>query len=387
MDPAAPPLAELAERVRAATAARTPLCIRAGGSKDFYGNPPRGEILDPRGVHGIVDYEPSELVITVRAGTSLATLEAALAAEGQMLAFEPPHFGAAATVGGCVASGLAGPRRASAGVAHGALRDFVLGARLLDGRGALLAFGGTVMKNVAGYDVARLLAGSLGVLGVIVEVSLKVLPRPAAECTLRFEMPEAAALDALNGWGGRPLPISASRWQGGVLDLRLSGAAAAVGAAARTLGGVPMAAADADTLWQGVREQTAEFFAADDPTSAGAGATAARAQSSSAGPTLAGAVPTWRVSVPGTAPPLELPGVQLIEWGGALRWLRSAAPAEAIRARARALGGHATLFRGGERAAGVFERPSPAAMAIQRRLKAHFDPAGIFNPGRLYPEL
>ncbi len=343
-------LDELREQVRAATAARAPLVIRAGGTKDFYGNATEGQRLDPRGYTGIVAHEPTELVITARCGTKLAELEATLDAAGQMLPFEPPHFGAAATVGGCIASGLAGPRRASAG----GVRDYLLGAKLLTGRGDVLAFGGTVMKNVAGYDVARLAAGSLGVLGVITEVSLKVLPKPVAEATLRLELDEAAALKRMNEWAGKPLPVSATTWHDGVLQVRLSGAGAAVAEAQTKIGGE---AVDGAALWHGLREQTDPYFGGD--------------------------APLWRLALPSTAPALDLAGAQLIEWGGAQRWLRSDAPAAEIRARAAACGGHATRFRGGERH-DVFAPLSAPIAAIHKRLKAEFDPAGIFNPGRMY---
>jgi len=222
-----PALKRLRDRVREATARRTPLRIRAGGTKDFYGNPTTGELLDPREYSGIVDYAPTELVVTVRSGTPLAQLEAALAEQNQMLPFEPPHFGDGATVGGAVAAGLAGPRR----VAAGSLRDLILGASVINGNGEVLAFGGRVMKNVAGYDMARTLAGSLGTLGVLVDLSLKVLPKPVAERTLRFDLDEATAIRQLNEWGGQPLPISASAWLDGVTYVRLSGARAAVDAA------------------------------------------------------------------------------------------------------------------------------------------------------------
>jgi glycolate oxidase FAD binding subunit len=351
-------MASLAETVREAAAAGAVLCIRGGGTKDFYGNPPRGQPLGTGPLRGIVAYEPSELYVTAQAGTPLAEIEAALAAQGQMLPFEPPHFGAAATVGGCVAAGLAGPRRASYGTAFGSVRDFVLGARLLDGRGRLLAFGGKVMKNVAGYDVARALAGSLGILGVITEVTLKVLPRPVQEATLRLRLGEAEALERLNTWSGQPWPLSASAWHDGVLSLRLSGAPAAIAAARDAFGGEESAGA---AFWDALREQRHPFFAGD--------------------------TPLWRVSVPSTAPPLGLGDEQLVDWGGALRWLRSGRPAAELRARAAALGGHATLFRGGDRSGGVFTPLSPALFAIHRRLKAEFDPAGIFNPGRMIPEL
>ncbi len=356
-----PALTQLCETVRAATEARSPLRIRAGGSKDFYGNAPQGEILDPRCVAGIVDYEPTELVVTVRAGTSLAELEETLASRGQMLAFEPPHFGAGATVGGCVAAGLAGPRRVSFGPTYGGVRDFLLGARLVDGRGELLSFGGTVMKNVAGYDVSRVLAGSLGVLGVIVEVSLKVLPRPSASSTRMFAMSAGEAVDKLNEWSGQPLPLSASTWHGGVLHIRLSGATAAVTAAERQLGGESMAPAQADAFWNSIREQTLAFFT--------------------------GELPLWRIAVPPTAAALSLRCPELIEWGGSLRWLRTEQSAQQVRDCARQAGGHATLFRGGDRSAGAFTPLTPALATIHRRLKAQFDPAGIFNPGRLYPDL
>ena len=242
------------ERIAAASAER-PLCIRGGGSKDFYGEIPRGEILDTRGHCGIIAYEPTELVVTARCGTPLAEIEAALAEQNQFLAFEPPSFGGAATIGGVVAAGLSGPRRASVG----ALRDFVLGVSILGALPPRLTFGGTVMKNVAGYDVSRLIAGSMGTLGLILEVSLKVLPRPVAEATLRFDLPQAKAIELLNAWAGQPLPISASCWCDDVLTLRLSGAEAAVAAAKAKLGGELLA--DAAAFWNDLREQRHEFFA------------------------------------------------------------------------------------------------------------------------------
>jgi glycolate oxidase FAD binding subunit len=346
----------LAEAIREAAAQRRPLRLRGGGTKDFYGNAPRGEVLDTRAYAGIVSYEPTELVITARAGTPLNEIESALAAEGQMLPFEPPHFGAGATFGGCIAAGLSGPRRASAG----ALRDFVLGARLVDGAGRVLGFGGQVMKNVAGYDVSRLLAGSLGTLGLIAEASLKVLPRPAEELTLRLEMAQAPALQTMLGWAGRPLPVSATAWHDGELLVRLSGAGPAVRAAAAKIGG----AALAGDPWTAVREHTHPFFAAQ---------------------TL------WRLALPPVTPPLELPGAQFIaqfiEWGGALRWLASDAPAAVVRDAARRAGGHATLFRARDKASGAFAPLEATVARLHRRLKEVFDPAGILNPGRMYAEL
>jgi glycolate oxidase FAD binding subunit len=340
------------DRIRQAAERRAPLRVRGGGSKDFYGNAPRGEILDTRGHAGIVSYEPTELVVTARCGTPLKELEAALASKGQFLPFEPPHFGPGATLGGCIAAGLSGPRRMSAGAA----RDFVLGAKIVDGRGQLLAFGGQVMKNVAGYDVSRLLAGSLGTLGVIVEASLKVLPRPGAEATLRLELDEARALDAMTGWAAQPLPVSATAWHAGLLTVRLSGAEPAVRAAAARIGGTPADAAH----WNALREQTDAFFT--------------------------GGEPLWRLAVPPTALPLKLPGRQLIEWGGALRWWKTAAAAAEVRAAAQDVGGHATLFRADDKAAGAFAPLDPLKLRLHQALKAAFDPAGVLNPGRLYAE-
>ncbi|MHB8353111.1 MAG: glycolate oxidase subunit GlcE [Burkholderiales bacterium] len=351
-------IAEFAERVRFSAATKTPLRLTGGGSKDFYGGPLSGEIFDTRSYAGIVDYDPTELVITARCGTPLNQIETALAAYAQMLAFEPPHFGDSATVGGAIAVGLSGPRRATAGSA----RDFVLGVKLMNGQGEVMNFGGRVMKNVAGFDVSRLIAGSLGTLGLLLEVSLKILPLPAAEATLRFEVPQGKALDLINGWAGRSLPISATCWEArddeGVLTLRLSGANAAVAAARGLLGGERVG--DAITFWCELREQRATFFAAE--------------------------LPLWRLSLPSVTPPLDLPGTQLIEWGGSLRWLKSNAPAERIRAAVIESGGHATLFRGSDeaRGAGVFQDLPPTLMALQKKLKHVFDPAGIFNPGRMY---
>jgi glycolate oxidase FAD binding subunit len=345
---------DFSDRIRAASAAGTPLRLRGGGTKDWYGQALDGEVLDTRANSGIISYEPTELVITARCGTPLAEIEMLLAQHHQMLAFEPPRFGPESTIGGVVASALSGPRRASAG----AVRDFVLGAVLMDGRGEVLRFGGQVMKNVAGYDVSRLLAGSLGTLGLILEVSLKVLPVPLREASLRFEMGEIDALARLNEWAGQPLPISASCWHQGVLTLRLSGADAAVEAAQRRLGGAPVDDADAANFWASLRDQAHAYFS---------------------GGSL------WRMSVPSHASAIILRGEQLIEWGGSQRWLKvDDADTDSIRRTVAASGGHATLFRGGDKGVGVFHPLAPAVAKIHERLKQSFDPAGIFNPGRMY---
>lgn len=351
-------IGEFIERIRAASS-QTPLCIRGSGSKDFYGNPAQGEILDTRAYAGVVSYEPTELVITARSGTPLQEIETLLAERGQALAFEPPHFGDAATLGGCVAAGLSGPRRA----AVGALRDFVLGVKMLDGNANLLTFGGQVMKNVAGYDAARLLSGSLGTLGLLLEVSLKVLPRPVAEATLRLEAPQGKAIELMNYWAGQPLPITATSWHDDLLMLRLGGARAAVKAASQQLGGEAVAADAASKFWSDLREQRADPFAGD--------------------------LPLWRLALPSVTPPLDLAGDQLIEWGGSLRWLKSGADDAEIRRAAAMSGGHATLFRATpeqRHKAGVFQALAPALLELHRQLKRRFDPQGIFNRGRMYRE-
>lgn len=351
-------VSECISAIRAAAASGEPLRVRGGGSKDFLGNPTTGAALEFAGWTGVVDYDPAELVLTARSGTPLAEVEAELAGRGQMLAFEPPHFGANATFGGCVASGLAGPRR----LASGPLRDSVLGVRLLDGRGRDLHFGGRVMKNVAGYDLARLMAGAFGTLGVLLEVSLKVLPRPAAECTLRFECTEDEALRRVNGWLAQPWPISASSWLHGALCLRLSGSRAAVERGRRELGGEALDESIAAEHWQALREQATPGF--DWQPREG---------------TL------WRLAVPSTTPPLLPQFVQLHEWGGAQRWL-VASDTALIREAARAAGGHAVAFRNAAPSVPVFAPPTGASLAIQRRLLEVFDPARVFNRGRLVAE-
>ncbi|RJF99557.1 glycolate oxidase subunit GlcE [Noviherbaspirillum saxi] len=348
-------LQQFRDSIASATAAGTALRIRGGGTKDWYGQALDGHILDTRAYAGIVAYDPTELVITARAGTPLSEIEAALAQHNQMLAFEPPRYGAASTIGGIVAAGLSGPRRQ----AVGAVRDFVLGAVLMDAKGEVLHFGGQVMKNVAGYDVSRLLAGSLGTLGLILEVSLKVLPKPFAETTLRFDMNKAEAIERLNNWGGQPLPLSASAWHGGVLIVRLSGAEAALRSAVQKMGGEEET--QADMFWEGLRNQDNDYFAA-----------------------ITGPTALWRLSLPSTAVPLTLHGEHLVEWGGAQRWLRTEIDADSIRAAAEQAGGHATLFRGGDKGIGVFHPLAPAVAKIHRHLKNAFDPSGIFNPGRMY---
>jgi glycolate oxidase FAD binding subunit len=349
----APPdaiLTGLRETICAAHAQQRPLRIRGAGTKDFYGESMRGETLEVCAWHGIVGYDPSELVITARCGTRLSQIERALAERGQMLAFEPPRFGGDPSIGGVIAAGLSGPRRPYTGAA----RDFVLGATLLTAAGELLRFGGQVMKNVAGFDVSRLLCGSLGILGVITEVSLKVLPLPRAESTLRLELPAGEAIAAFNRWAGEPVPLSGAAWRDGCAWVRLSGAPSAVRAARERLGGESLDPASALQFWSALRDGHLPLFGRD---------------------------LVWRVSVPSAAPPLALPGESLIDWGGALRW-HADPPADHVRALAVSADGTAQCWRG-TAPAGRFHPLTPAVATVHARLKERFDPHGIFNPGRL----
>lgn len=342
------------EALRTASRDGSALAINGAGSKAFYGRPVRGEAFSARDYRGIIDYSPTELVVKARAGTPLADIEAALTAENQMLAFEPPHFGPEATLGGTIACGLSGPRRPYTGAA----RDFVLGISCLNGKGEFLRFGGEVMKNVAGYDISRTLAGSLGTLAVLLDIALKVLPRPEREITVTRETTAAQAIDLLNRWAAQPLPLSGGCYHGGRLRVRLSGSERGVQAAIDKIGGDRNE--DNGVFWQDLREQRLAFFAGD--------------------------APLWRLAVAPATPPLALDAECLIDWGGAQRWTRTTAPAAEVRTVAARCGGHATLFRGGVRDAVFHPLPAPL-LTLHRRLKQSFDPAGILNPGRMYAEL
>jgi glycolate oxidase FAD binding subunit len=330
----------------------TALMILGGDTKAFYGRATTGEPLDVSAHRGIVSYESTELVITARAGTPLKEIEATLAGSGQMLPFEPPYFSESATLGGAVACGLSGPARPYAG----SVRDFVLGAVCINGKGEHLSFGGQVMKNVAGYDVSRLMVGAMGTLGVLLEISLKVLPRPAHELTVALPMDAAAAVDAMNAWAGQPLPLSACCYDGEVLRVRLSGSEGGVRSAREKIGGEEIA--EGNTYWADLREHRLPFFRSD--------------------------APLWRLSVPAATSAPSDGGKWLLDWGGAQRWLVSDEPAVTVRQQATEAGGHAILFRGGNRDGDVFH-PLPSTIeTIHRRLKKAFDPKGILNPGRLY---
>ncbi|MNZ67616.1 putative FAD-linked oxidoreductase [compost metagenome] len=342
----------LLEQVNQALENATPLRIQGSNSKAFLGRTTAGEILDTRSHRGIVSYDPTELVITARCGTPLSQLTQVLDAAQQMLPCEPPSFGDGATVGGMIACGLSGPRRPWVG----SVRDFILGTRVITGHGKLLRFGGEVMKNVAGYDLSRLMAGSYGSLGLITEVSLKVLPKPRQCLSISLEMDAERALLRLAEWGQQPLPISAACHDGSRLHLRLEGGEGSVSAAHERLGGERLESC----WWDDLNEQRLSFFDEDQPL--------------------------WRLSLPHNTPLLSLPGRQLIDWGGAQRWLKSDAEAAYIRQVVDEVGGHATCFSHGLTDT-PFQPLPPALMRYHRNLKQQLDPRGIFNPGRLYAEL
>lgn len=344
----------LQEQVRAAIADDVPLRIRGGNSKAFLGRRIEGREIDTREHRGIVHYDPTELVLTARAGTPLREIEAALAEHNQMLPCEPPHFGDGATFGGAVAAGLSGPRRPWSG----AVRDFVLGCRLIDGHARHLRFGGEVMKNVAGYDLSRLMAGSFGTLALLTEISMKVLPRPLHTITLKLDLDIAESLRRLAGWASQPLPISGASHDGTALMLRLEGGHGSVEASAARLGGDIVDG----QFWSALRDHELPFFTGEQAL--------------------------WRLSLPTHKQlPQHLPGTMLIDWAGAQIWLRSDADAALIRERTAAVGGHATRWRGASDIDCPFH-PLPAPLlALQQRLKAQLDPQGLFNPGRLYAGL
>ena len=344
---------DLASQVEAVAAAGGQVRIAGNGSKAFYGREVDALPLEV-GLHrGVVDYDPAELVITLRGGCRLTEIVELLRENRQMFAFEPPDFDGQASVGGMVASGLAGPRRAYAG----AMRDFVLGVKMIDGRGDLQRFGGRVIKNVAGFDVARVMVGAQGTLGVLLEISLRVVPIPETEVTLAFEHADADThIRWINQLAGRPLPISASVWCSGVSRIRLSGSDRGVSQAAQQLGG---AAVDGD--WRALTEQQHEFFSGEDPLT--------------------------RVSLPPTANDLSIEDAQLIEWGGAQRWYRGAIDLAPLRAQVEARGGTVCAYRNHADDVPVFHPLPEAMLKLQRSIKSSFDPAGIFNPGRIYPEL
>lgn len=345
---------QLQEQVLQARNAGHKLNIVGGDTKAFMGRAadPDADTLNVSEHTGVVEYHPVELVLTVRAGTPLADIDAALAENGQALHFEPPRFGQKSTIGGTLACNLSGPARPWAG----SIRDQVLGIRLINGKGEHLRFGGQVMKNVAGYDVSRLQAGAMGTLGVITEISLKVMPKPAASVTLVQDMALEEVIHYMNSRAAEPKPITAACWLDGRVYLRLSGARSAVEATAEKWSGEVMEGGN--LFWQQLQHMQHEFFAGD--------------------------APLWRFSVGSTATNPKLDGPWLIDWAGAQRWYRGEAELEQLEPLAREAGGQVSLFRGGDRTGEVMHSQPDGLKGIQRRLKSAFDPDGIFNPGRLY---
>jgi len=351
----------LQQQVQEAISNNTALNIVAGKSKLFLGRMPQGEMLDVSGHTGIVNYAPVELVVTVRAGTKVKELSSVLAEHGQMLAFDPPSYAGMATIGGTVAAALSGPGRPYLG----SVRDYVLGVKMLNGHGEIVRFGGEVMKNVAGYDLSRLMVGAMGTLGVLLEVSFKVLPKHNRELTTTKYVPESEALELMSRWAAQSLPLTASYYSGDRLYFRLSGASKAVDAAFGKIGGELLS--EGHEHWVALREQQTHFFRKDN-----------RADKR-----------MWRLSVPPTSLPLALKGKTAIDWGGAQRWLMSDAEPEQVFQACAAAGGHATLFRGSDidREADVYQPLVQNLLALHQNVKKACDPHGIFNPGRLYPEL
>lgn len=344
---------KIAEQVREAVRDGASLQIVGGGSKSFYGRTCDGTELSTREHRGIINYEPNELVLTARSGTPLREIESALNANGQMLAFEPPHFGADATLGGTIACNFSGPRRPYAGAA----RDFVLGTTIVNGRGEILRFGGQVMKNVAGYDVSRLFAGSLGTLGVMLDVSLKILPVAAQTTTLVMQCNADRAIEQMNRWAASPLPITATCYDGDSLHVRLEGAATAVAKSKLQIGGEEI---DGAEFWHKLREHQHGFFRAEKPL--------------------------WRIAVAPATPQLPIAGKCLLEWNGAQRWYITDTPTNEIRRLASDVGGHATLFRNGNPKGEVFHPLAGGIQQLHLHLKTAFDPQGIFNRGKMYAE-
>lgn len=345
---------QITSKLQDAFQQKQPLQIKSGNTKPFYGRKIKAETLSLANHTGIIEYEPSELYITAHSGTSLLEIEQAVADQNQILPCEPPHFGAEATLGGMVACGLAGPRRANAGN----IRDCILGTEILNGKGESLRFGGKVMKNVAGYDVSRLMCGALGTLGVLMSVSLRLLPKPPCEQTIALTLDSATAINKMNQWANTPMPISATYYDGSELYVRLSSSTSAVEACIKEISG--NLAENDELFWASIKEQTHEFFNSD--------------------------MPLWRISVPPNTQTLNIPGASVMEWNGALRWYKSDADENIIRSEVERVGGHANLFKGNVTDQVFHPVPSPS-MKLHKKLKQVFDPAGILNPGKMFAEL
>ncbi len=327
--------------------------LHGGNTKAFYGRTIQATPLSLNPHSGITEYEPSELYITARCGTRLSEIEQVIEKEKQILPFEPPHFGTVATLGGAVAAGLSGPRR----VSSGGVRDSILGAEIFNGTGEYLRFGGKVMKNVAGYDASRLMCGSLGTLGILMSVTLRLLPKPQNEQTAVIAESSSGAIQKMNAWALTPMPITATFHDGENLYVRMAGPASVIEKCTGSIGGELTDLGN--RFWSEIKEQAHGVFLTDQPL--------------------------WRIQIPPSTPPLDIAGPCAMEWNGALRWHATNTEASVIRRVANQAGGHASLFRGPE-IKQIFNPLPPAVLELHKKLKRAFDPAGILNPGRMYPE-
>lgn len=342
----------LSASIQQASTSQQALSIQGGGSKSFYGNDISAQALDVSSNIGIVDYEPSELFITANNGTLLSDIETLLNTNNQQLSFEPPQFGDHATLGGTVACGLSGPRRPYAG----SLRDCILGAHIVNGKGEHLEFGGQVMKNVAGYDASRLMCGALGTLGVITQISLRVAPKPQTELTLALDTNQAHALEIMNGWTQTQLPVSATYYYNDTLYVRIEGLETTIKKAHKEIGGEALS--DSHLFWSELKNHQADFFQTD--------------------------LPLWRIIVPNNTPPLSINNESCMEWNGGLRWIKSDDNPQHIIKQCQAVNGHTTLFKAKSKPDDCIANIHPNLKKLHMNLKSAFDPQRILNPGRMY---
>ena len=349
---------DLQHFIKEAIAAKIPFFIQGGGSKDYYGNPVEAGPLDVSPHSGVISYEPTELCITVRAGTPLSEIESLLAEHQQILPFEPPQYTDRATIGGAIAAGIAGPRRAYSG----SVRDAILGVQIINGEGEIVNFGGQVMKNVAGYDLSRLMVRSLGTLGLILNVSIRLIPKPEQDLSLVFEASQEDALAFFEGLRKQLLPITASLWKDNMVYMRFSASEKILKSTRAKIAAQKEidVLADGDNFWQSIRDHKDDFFSYSDK-------------------------PLWRLSLPPVSDKiLRINDPQLIEWGGAQRWVNSNAPANIIHSIAMSRGGYATAFKRRAPGTAVFPTLEPKLLALHRQLKRKMDPHAVFNPNRLY---
>ena len=344
---------EIANQVLDAYKNHRSLHIQTGGTKHFYGRKIEGQLLSLKNLNGIIEYEPSELFITAYSGTLLNEIEQTLDSQNQMLPFEPPHFGPQATFGGMIAAGLSGPRR----ISSGAVRDSILGVDLINGKGEVLQFGGKVMKNVAGYDVSRLMCGALGTLGILTSITLRLLPKPVSEKTIALSLNPKDAIKKMNFLANTAIPVSATFYDGNKLFIRLTGSLSTIETCINKIGGEQID--EHEKFWENIKEHQHVFFKTD--------------------------LPLWRISVPPYTAPLDISNTYAMEWNGGLRWYATDMSAKEIRNKIECVGGHACLFRG-DKIEQIFHPLTHTELSIHQKLKQAFDPANILNPGKMYAE-